>query len=271
MPPKKKRLFKLYSEIENTRIYILELYAARYLWNLGYRCIGFNIYLEPYKRFSVVGVKIQDQTSIAVFDIITSKKDFYNKSKNPDNIDIKEKEITDKITKLANLYNIQDKQINFKEDKIWIALSKSLSSLDTMKNKTLYWQMINSYRVANFNWIIGFDKDIDGIDVPDGWGLIKLKESVLDYSFKTFKKVDSIELQTTHNIHSYIKEIQIKIAMALTKDVVGSDLLKPEKIQNLFKYLSNDEDMRIKTIDADKKIDKLEKEFLKSKERTEEL
>lgn len=261
-----KRLIKLHTCEKDTKIYILELLAARYLWNLGYRCIGFNIYLEPYKRFSVVGIKLKEK-SVAIFDIINNKKDFDEKSKNPVEIQEEEKELHSKIAKLVKIYKLQNKTIDFKNDKIWTSLNENLSTIEKNKNKTLYWHMINSFSVATQNWIIGHDKDLENIEPVEGWGIIIVKEDYLiKPKFKTFKKETPIDTEISRPIEPYIADIQTKIAMALTKDVVGNELLKAEKIQFLFKYLSDHEDIGLKEARLDRKIKRLDKRFKRREE-----
>ncbi len=270
MPPKKRKTFKIKSNIEDAKKYILEIYAGRYLWNLGYRCIGFGINISPYNNISVVGIKTENK-SIAIFDIVNNRNDFYKKSRNVNDLEEEEKELFNKITKITKIYRLENREINFKEDKIWINLVENISKIENYKNQTLYWHMINTYSVSNYNWIIGFEKDLKDIKSPDGWGMIKLKNTILDNGYKTYKVSDAPKINTSFPIDKYIQDIQFKIAFSLTKDVIGSDLLRPHNIPTLFKYLSDKENINLKFMKLEKDSKKAEKEFRKSLENMEVL
>lgn len=238
----KKRNIKISQSREKTmREYIVEFYAARYLWNLGYRSIGFDVEIMPYGRFDVVATKSLFQKKIAIVDCIDSSKEFFIKTHNPMSLQEKKEELTSLILQETNKLAVMEKntgiKIDITQDKAWCNLANSLRSVyEDIKSGGLYWHMTNTYPIATEHWCFCYQSLYKKIDPNrlNGWGLVVLKNGLFEMHGKTLSKNKPEQVEPRVPIEKHIDNINGRIAHSLTESVIGSKELKSRDFKDLF-------------------------------------
>lgn len=238
----KNRRLRRYDKSYEFKTYILESYAAKYLWALGFRSIGFNVRVEPYGNFSVVGVKTKNKKEIAIVDCVTELKEYNTKVLC--HIDLKEKrellanKIIQKSKELLKLEQLI--KVDVYEDPEFVEMVSQLNTLEKdIKLGGLYWHMLNTHVVANQHWVFLHDYVAKNAKFyPKGWGIVSLQLNMCRFDGRTSRKQKPTIIQDLSiDIDNSISKLQARISRKLTEQCVGLNKIKAKDVKKIFKIV----------------------------------